>query len=130
MLRRLLPSLAWMGVIFLASSQPSLPSADDPLLDVMLKKAGHITAYAILMALLLRSATPDQGSLTRGKVIACCMILVGYACSDEFHQSFVPGRNSSLTDVILFDATGGLLGLAYYFRTRLRREKHSPQSGC
>jgi len=125
---RFLPPLGWMSVIFLMSAQPSLPSADDPLLDVVLKKAGHITAYAVLMALLLRSATPDQGALTPGRIIACCVILLGYACSDEFHQSFVPGRNSSLTDVMLFDTAGGLLGLAGYFWTRTRRDKPSPAS--
>lgn len=121
---RYLPPLIWMGVIFVMSAQPSLPSADDPALDVALKKTGHVIAYAVLMALLLRSATPDQGALTRGRVIACCAILIGYACSDEFHQSFVPGRNSSLKDVILFDVTGGLVGLAFHFW------RESGNAGC
>lgn len=120
---RYLPPLMWMGVIFVMSAQPSLPSADDSTLDFALKKGGHIIGYATLMVLLLRAATPDAGGLTRSRVIACYAILIGYAFSDEFHQSFVSGRNSSLTDVILFDAVGGLVGLVFYFWRRRREEK-------
>ena len=34
-----------------------------------------------------------------------------YAVTDEFHQSFVPGRHPSAFDVILFDATGAAIAL-------------------
>ena len=34
-----------------------------------------------------------------------------YAITDEFHQSFVPGRHPSPYDVILFDGTGALIAL-------------------
>ena len=113
---RLLPVLVWMGLIFLLSAQPSLPSPPNDLLNFILKKAGHVTVYAVLMALLLRSATPDKCVITKRRVAACFVIVMGYALSDEFHQSFVPGRTSLLTDVAFFDLPGSLLGVAWHFR--------------
>ena len=37
-----------------------------------------------------------------------------YACSDEFHQTFVPGRAGRVGDVLV-DSAGVLLGLALFF---------------
>lgn len=39
------------------------------------------------------------------------LFAVMYAVTDEFHQSFVPGRNASIWDVMIFDNFGALLGL-------------------
>ncbi|MCS7059641.1 MAG: VanZ family protein [Anaerolineae bacterium] len=108
--------VAWMGLIFFFSAQPSLPSVHDALLDTVLKKGGHVIGYAVLMVLLLQAAGSQNKPLTVWHVTLCLAILIGYACSDEFHQSFVPGRNASLMDVILFDVPGGLLGLILRFR--------------
>jgi VanZ family protein len=41
----------------------------------------------------------------------------GYAQSDEWHQSFVPGRDASLWDV-LFDIAGVVAGAITYIRFR------------
>jgi len=40
-----------------------------------------------------------------------------YAASDEFHQSFVPGRSCRLLDV-LFDATGAAIALGLIWRRK------------
>jgi len=55
LLRRWAPPLAWMGVIYVLSAQPSLPSAPEPWLDVVLKKSGHALAYGLLAWLYLRA---------------------------------------------------------------------------
>ena len=34
-----------------------------------------------------------------------------YAITDEFHQSFVPGRHSSWVDVLVFDGGGEVIAL-------------------
>lgn len=47
-------------------------------------------------------------------------ISLAYGVSDEFHQSFVPGRHPSWTDV-LADVVGAGLGLAVLRLTVLRR---------
>jgi VanZ family protein len=35
------------------------------------------------------------------------LIVAGYAALDEFHQSFVPGRQAAVGDVLI-DASGGI----------------------
>lgn len=51
-----------------------------------------------------------------------------YAVIDEFHQAFVPGRYSSLWDVLLFDNFGALtsLWLATLYRKQKRPDSTRP----
>ena len=35
-----------------------------------------------------------------------------YACSDEFHQLFIPGRSGEFRDVMI-DSTGGIIGIVF-----------------
>lgn len=39
------------------------------------------------------------------------LIVIGYACTDEFHQLFVSGRSGQLSDVFI-DTIGGSIGLS------------------
>ncbi len=50
------------------------------------------------------------------------VIAVIYGLSDEFHQSFVPGRNADLLDVIT-DAAGAAAGLWAARRFRAGRSR-------
>ena len=60
----------------------------------------HFGEYAVLTLLLARALKGNQ--LTKKKVLLLAFILaVGYAFSDEYHQKFVPGRVSALTDVLI-----------------------------
>lgn len=46
-----------------------------------------------------------------------------YACTDEFHQKFVSGRTSSISDVLI-DTTGCIVGLLlFYFIEKMLRKK-------
>jgi VanZ family protein len=95
----------WMALIFGLSAQPQLPTLPEPLLDLLLKKAGHFSAYAVLAALLWRALVPSR------RVWATAWLLaVVYALSDEWHQSFVPGRHPSLWDVLV-DGCGAVTAL-------------------
>jgi VanZ family protein len=40
-----------------------------------------------------------------------------YAITDEFHQTFTPGRNASITDVGI-DAVGAILGVLVWIAIR------------
>ena len=96
-------ALACMLLIFVLSSQPALPlqnlfSAQD--------KFEHFLAYAALAYCYARSFV-QQGVYTWQKITLITLLTIMYGCSDEFHQSFVPGRDSSLLDV-LADGIGGL----------------------
>jgi VanZ family protein len=59
-----------------------------------------------------------NGSLIRGfplkKVIITIFFILIYAISDEFHQSFVPGRTASKIDV-LYDEIGAILGMSIIY---------------
>lgn len=97
---RLLPALALMAAIFTVSAQSSLPQTDTAL-DVVGRKAAHMAEFGLLWALWLWAL---PGNRPRAAVAALAITLA-YAVSDEFHQSFVPGRQASPWDVAI-DAVG------------------------
>ena len=81
--------------------------------QLVARKAGHLTGYAILAALIWRARQEGffaNGWNTKSAWFAelCATI---YAVSDEWHQSMVPTRMGSAWDVLL-DAIGAALGLA------------------
>lgn len=92
--------VVWMGLIFAFSSRSQLPRLPEPFFDVLLKKGGHFLGYGVLGVLLWRAF--DWG---RRRWVAAWVVAVMYAVSDEFHQSFVPGRHPSPWDVVI-DACG------------------------
>jgi VanZ family protein len=104
-----LPPLAWMGLVFFLSAQPKLPTPPAPMLDVMLKKGAHFGAYAILAFLWWR-ALSRAGMGGRAALGLAFAIAVLYGMSDEFHQSFVPGRRPSPSDVLI-DSLGAAVAL-------------------
>ena len=107
MATRWLPVLVWAGVIFAFSSIPSLNSGLGTW-DYVLRKGAHMTEYAILAGLLIRAT---------GSFAWAFGVAVGYACTDELHQTFVRGRHGSPVDVGI-DAVGALIGLAVWRRVR------------
>lgn len=70
-------------------------------IDHPVRKLAHATEYAIL-ALLWFGAL---GSKPQAVVITFL-----YACTDEFHQLFVPGRAGLFTDVLI-DTSGALAAM-------------------
>ena len=111
---RWLPALIMMGLIFMFSSMPSgrLPSFGE--WDLLIKKGGHAFGFGML-GLAYAYALPPRLSRGQRWLISLLMVIL-FALSDEFHQSFVEGRNSSLVDVVI-DTSGAIitltLGLAY-----------------
>ncbi len=100
-----LPVAAWMGLIFLLSAQPDLPHPPSAFLDHVVKKGGHMAAFAILAWLWWRALHRERGMPMGVALGLALMFTVLYAVSDEVHQSFVPGRKPRATDV-LFDSLG------------------------
>ena len=94
----------WAGLIFFLSHQTGLKSGLPERWDFFLAKSAHFLEYAILTFLLIRAFQEHQ--LTRKKILILAIILaMGYAFSDEYHQSFILGRNTSLIDVLI-DSSG------------------------
>jgi VanZ family protein len=98
-LLRALAPLALMGVIFYFSAQPA--AGHHAWWVIIFRKLGHITGYALLTALW---AWALQGVVRRPVLIAVS-IAFAYACTDEFHQTFVHGREGTPRDVGI-DAIG------------------------
>jgi VanZ family protein len=134
-LRYWLPFFAWITLIFVGSTD--LMSAEhtsrfivpflrwlDPTISVetlmqahfYLRKAAHVSEYAVLAALLYRALV---NTALRGRVLLSAgivLIVCGfYAITDEFHQSFVPSRTASARDVAI-DSVGALFGLLVIHR--------------
>lgn len=102
------PVVLQMAIIFAASSIPNL----GPLPGGISATSGHSIGYAILAGLLLRALAGGRFSgVTWRRACAAIILATAYGASDEFHQSFVPGRYADRHDV-LADCTGAALGVA------------------
>jgi VanZ family protein len=95
-----LPVVAWAALIFVLSAQPDLSTGLGSW-DLVLRKLAHLAEYAVLGALLLRAVGMRVPALLAG---------VAYAVSDEIHQTFVPGRQGSVLDVLI-DSAGVVIGI-------------------
>jgi len=104
-----LPPLVWAGVIFAFSSMSFTPVNQFYWHDFVVKKSAHIVEYAILTALLYRGFRVSGFTKKRAAGISIVMAIL-YGFSDEFHQSFTPGREPKVRDV-LFDTIGSVLAI-------------------
>jgi VanZ family protein len=103
------PVVIWAGFIFYLSSIPHLQTPWG-IGDLILRKAAHITEYALLSFLLSR-AMAGSFNFSRQRVFALALFVsICYSASDEIHQSFVAGRSGNIVDVLI-DTAGVLVGL-------------------
>jgi len=115
-----------MGLIFVLSAQSHLPSAPGPWLDTLLKKAGHAFAYGVLAWLYQRALRPHIRTPLVLRIASASLAVV-YALSDEYHQTFVPGRTGRLFDVLVDGAgTCGAMLLSWW----LERRRARSDAGC
>jgi VanZ family protein len=91
------PVLAWLG----------LGRAHVHLLHGLVRKAAHVTEYAILAALWRHAFV--RGGMARPAVAGALALAISVACAvvDETHQSFLPTRTGAVGDVGL-DSLGAL----------------------
>jgi len=119
---RWLAVAGWLTLIFFLSSQSQLPSPPDAVLDFIFKKSAHFTVYAVLAVLFRRALPPSRWIWALSWVLT-----VLYAASDEWHQSFVPGRHPQLTDVLI-DACGATTGLLIFWWLQRRAQAANAQA--
>ena len=107
-IRYQLPAILWAVLIFVSSSIPSdkLP----PLAVLGIDKLIHFGVFFIFCLLAHRAFRIQSGIefLSRHSLLFSIVATILYGISDEIHQVFVPGRQSSVYDA-LADALGGLL---------------------
>ena len=132
-LKRWVPAILMMVIIFGFSSIPSddMPSFGG--LDFSIKKFGHAFGYALLALAYFRGLRSTGNNLHavhegEGRVtfptfpalmikhpcFFAWLMAILFSATDEFHQFFVPGRNPSILDVFLFDNFGAIFGLWIY----------------
>lgn len=106
--RRLHHAWVWPAVlaagIFLASSRSQIAEPDISHID----KVAHFSVYGLLATLLCRLGR-------RGWRTAVCALLAAslYGISDEWHQSFTPGRSVEVADWVA-DTSGAALAVTLY----------------
>ena len=76
------------------------------LLTFFLRKAAHMGIYFILTALLLYGLW-RAGASPRLRSAFAAGLCAALAALDEFHQTFVPGRDGKLSDALI-DLSGGI----------------------
>lgn len=130
--RYTLPLLVWMGLIFFMSGDRGSAQHTRPLMqsilrrvapalaaqltpaqvdriDFNIRKTSHVLEYLLLALLAYRAARADSKSFRSRHVLIPIFLGVGYAASDEWHQSFVPSRWGMASDVI-YDSLGVMIG--------------------
>ena len=97
-----------MGIIFFLSSFPSsaFPSIAIPQID----KVVHAGIFLILCALLDRALHHQSRfpGIRRYHLLISLAVVIFYGLSDEYHQSFVPGRDVDILDAAA-DSAGGIM---------------------
>lgn len=112
-----LPALTWAGVIYYLSGR----TGDDlqgmfPFLDSF--NWGHLVAYFVLGAFVYYAFGKTTSTKYRG--VLTILICLLYGVSDEFHQSFVPGRAVELFD-LMNDGIGASLAVGMMGKLIIKR---------
>ncbi len=105
-LKRYGPAVLMMALIFFASSLTSQEIPKFGVFDFSIKKLGHASGYVLLYFSYLHALGKNDW---RSRLLALFLAFL-YACTDEFHQSFTPGRSPSPIDVGI-DTAGALVAM-------------------
>lgn len=131
--------IGWMVVIFLLSNESADGSQarSDTIVELSrslglsgsaevrstaIRKSAHVVAYMVLGGLVVWALAGHRRVTL--KVIGGSVIIAGlFAVSDEFHQSFVPGRSAEVRDVLI-DTAGATVGAGIVGYISMRRQKN------
>jgi VanZ family protein len=132
LLVRAFPVAVWATLIFVLSSFSNPPGQTGA---EWWAQAGHFGEYLVLGLLLARFLA------TAGRRWPAALVMFGawlaaslYGASDEWHQSFVPGRDANLVDVYT-DSAGAFVGVLLWrfgpgrLRASLRRWQLARRAG-
>jgi VanZ family protein len=115
--------IAWAGLIFLISGQPKETFQRLGFTGQALSVGGHLIVYFVLMILLVLALRASTKLSNKQAYLVAFLIVAIYGLSDEYHQSFVPGRTPTLMDWLV-DLIGA--GLALLVLLRWDRRQGSP----
>ena len=106
---RWLPVGAWAALVLCLASVNVFPQNHE-YSRMVLRKAAHLGVYAVLACLLYRALARDGRRPGLRGMLLVLGLTAALACSDEWRQSFVPGRSARVADVEL-DMVGGTIGI-------------------
>ena len=133
--------ISWMIVIFYMSHQPGEVSSKQSALVIrmfqfiginlteklgelatfIVRKTAHFSEYFILYCLTLNVFRFYSNNK---KIKLYCLIVVFlYACTDEIHQYFVPGRAMAFKDVLIDTSGGGICYIIFEISGRLKYKR-------
>ncbi len=100
-------------------------------LSLPIRKLAHFTEYAVFGTLLSGAVTLTGRKISLSPLKAAFSLAGGwlYALTDEFHQSFVPGRGPALKDVLI-DGAGATCGFLFVlllfciFKRKMQKRKN------
>ena len=112
---RVVPAVLCMAIIFKLSSMTTAELEDFP---HIWDKLAHFCEYATLAGCYAMLWTRNAWSKRQWlRVLVVGILALAYGCTDEYHQSFVPGRSVSLEDICA-DVVGGIVGITIYALVR------------
>ena len=120
-------AVLWMGFIFYMSHQPAKISSaqsdnvvhiikkvskneeiENNINSFIVRKGAHMFLFCVLAILFFGSAYNGDNILK--SVFIALLLAFLYACSDEYHQTFVVGRSGQFKDVLI-DFSGAFIGV-------------------
>src|SRR5439155_1680525 len=113
---RLVALISWMALITYWSGQGTLP-IDQPNVANVFHGLQHRIAHLIAFGLLGLMARWAFGGLPRAGLLAVLVVSV-FGATDEWHQSFTPGRRAAIDDWAVDTAAAAF---ALYVWTRVQR---------
>jgi hypothetical protein len=129
-----LPVLVWMALILVLSGRSDLPVRSNPATGEVAgttywtAKAAHVLEYAVLGGLIFRAATARGGGIALAPLRVTVWVVAAatvFGMVDELRQSFVPGREPRLSDVVLDGASALGMVTVVLIRRRLRDGERS-----
>jgi VanZ family protein len=115
-----LPLMLWAAAIFAVSSIPNLSAPQVGI--TYTDKFAHFTEYFILS--ICASYAIHKSELWRSVFLPAVLLGVVFGASDEFHQSFVPGRSMEFLDLVA-DTLGAICGSTLYIAMRIGARRSS-----
>ena len=128
-------TIIWMGFIFCMSNQPAniskelsqnienllnnTPIIGNLLSDILnspnsqfiVRKSAHIILFCLLSILCFVVIYELKRNVKISTLVSFSITFV-YACMDEIHQLFIPGRSGKINDVLI-DSIGVIMGLIF-----------------
>ncbi len=119
------PLLAYSALIFVVSSMSRLAPPDIGI--TFFDKIIHCCEYGLFFLLAMRAVSGVPIGVSRRSAYVWAIVLtVIYGALDEYHQSFVPGRDADVYD-LLADTCGAILAATGYFivHRRIKRQNNA-----